>query len=92
MPNNDILLFSAVLVFLFRSDAEIHAALGVQGSPVPQAATPALSAEAFKAWVISRFPDGYVHTVEGNAVIVHNMHDVEAGPIQVRVRCNACVL
>jgi hypothetical protein len=46
---------------MYASDAEIHAALGVHPlpagacAPVPQGATPALSAAAFRAFVVSEF-------------------------------------
>ena len=40
---------------IYAPDDEIHAALGIPGSPVVQGATPALSAAAFKAFVVSEF-------------------------------------
>ena len=42
-------------VIHYASDAEIHAALAVAGSPVPQGANPAASAAAFRQWVVARF-------------------------------------
>ena len=41
--------------FIYASDIEIHTALGVPGAPVGQGATPALSAAAFKAFVVAEF-------------------------------------
>jgi hypothetical protein len=40
---------------IYASDAEIHTALGIPGAPVPQGPTPALSAAAFRAFVVSEF-------------------------------------
>ena len=40
---------------IYASDAEIHVALGIPGAPVIQGATPALSAAAFKAFVMAEF-------------------------------------
>ena len=40
---------------IYASNAEIHAALGIPGAPVAQGATPALSAAAFKAFVVAEF-------------------------------------
>jgi len=40
---------------IYASNAEIHAALGIPGAPVAQGATPALSAAAFKAFVVTEF-------------------------------------
>ena len=42
-------------VIHYASDVEIHAALGVAGSPVPQAVNPVASAAAFRQWVVARF-------------------------------------
>lgn len=39
----------------YASDSEIHAALGIPGAPAVQGATPALSAAAFKAFVVAEF-------------------------------------
>jgi hypothetical protein len=41
--------------FVYAADAEIHAALGIAGAPVAPGATPALSAAAFRAFVVSEF-------------------------------------
>ena len=40
---------------IYSSEAEIHAALGIPGAPVAQGATAALSAAAFKAFVVAEF-------------------------------------
>ena len=40
---------------IYASNAEIHAALGIPGDPVAQGATHALSAAAFKAFVVAEF-------------------------------------
>ena len=42
-------------VIHYALDAEIHAALGVVGSPVPQGGNPAASAVAFRQWVVGQF-------------------------------------
>ena len=40
---------------IYSSDAEIHAALGIPGAPAAQGVTAALSAAAFKAFVVAEF-------------------------------------
>ena len=39
----------------YASDDDIHTCLGLQHSPVPQGASAAASASAFKAWVVTQF-------------------------------------
>lgn len=42
-------------VIHYASDAEIHAALAVPGSPVALGGNPAASAASFRTWVVARF-------------------------------------